>query len=302
MNSVFNIQALRSQQDHSMNFVLPNGLEARFVHRPDTDYFIVYLSSHRGCNVACRFCHLTQTKQVDMTPASFEEYSRQIQMVLSHYTNQIVNEQLKSLSKVHFNWMARGEPLLNHQVQREWRRLNRLCSDSARKVGINKVEFNVSSIIPNVEDPLGGLYGHSFPPRIFYSLYSVNPEFRKRWLPKAMDPERAVKCLKEYQEHSDQWYNRQTDIVLHWAFIEGQNDSKEDVDRILDLIDRSGLNTRFNLVRYNPYSEVQGRESSEEVIQARFEQISAVMRLPGSRIVPRVGFDVAASCGMFVRI
>lgn len=301
MTSVSNIQALRSQQDHSMNFVLPNGLEARFVHRPDTDYFIVYLSSHRGCNVACRFCHLTQTKQVDMTPATALEYSQQIQMVLSHYTNQITNQKLKPLRKVHFNWMARGEPLMNPVVMRSWRHLNNICRTAARKAGLYEVELNISSIIPNTDDPFGGIYGHSFPPRIFYSLYSVNPDFRKRWLPKAMDPERAAKHLKEYQEHSDEWYEKTTDIVLHWAFIEGQNDSKEDVDRILDLIDRSGLNTRFNLVRYNPFSEVQGRESSEEVIQARFEQINAAMKLPGSRIVPRVGYDVKASCGMFVQ-
>ena len=53
-------------------------------------------------------------------------------------------------------------------------------------------------------------------------------------------------------------------------------------------------------MRYNPYSPAQGRESAEEVVQERFEQLSSAMKLSGSKIIPRVGRDIAASCGMFI--
>ena len=66
------------------------------------------------------------------------------------------------------------------------------------------------------------------------------------------------------------------------------------------MIKDSGIKARMNVVRYNPFGPGQGKESSEEVIQARFEQLKEVMLIPGSRIVPRVGFDVKSSCGMFV--
>jgi hypothetical protein len=50
----------------------------------------------------------------------------------------------------------------------------------------------------------------------------------------------------------------------------------------------------------NPYSFRQGVESEPEVINARFNQMLSHMKIPGSRIVPRLGVDVYGSCGMFV--
>ncbi len=74
-------EVLHSYEDKSVNFVFDNMLEARFVRRVE-DYFIVYLSSHDGCNKACRFCHLTQTKQTSFNETTLEEYLIQAKTVL----------------------------------------------------------------------------------------------------------------------------------------------------------------------------------------------------------------------------
>jgi 23S rRNA (adenine2503-C2)-methyltransferase len=291
-------QVLRSEEDLSVNFVFDNGLEARYVRRTNADYAIVYLSSHRGCNQACRFCHLTQTKQVDLIPATIDEMLLQATLVLKHYEDEVKSGKQTKVDKLHFNWMARGEPLLNDELSKKWYMITRQLNVLCRALGVERKAFNFSTIMPE-----GGFenyhryldYGE-YAPTIFYSLYSMDSGFRDRWLPKAMRPQVALALLKQYQLFTD------NHVVLHWAFIEGENDSEEDVYQICDAVADSGVMARFNLVRYNPYSEVQGKESSEEVLQARFDQICQVMKLPGSRIVPRVGRDVAASCGTFINI
>ena len=106
-----------SNEDRSVNFVWPVGnpndmLEARFVRRTD-DYFIVYVSSHSGCNQACRFCHLTATKQAGMLPAALDDLLTQADAVFGYYDQQIRTGSQPPAQRVNINWMARGEPLLN---------------------------------------------------------------------------------------------------------------------------------------------------------------------------------------------
>lgn len=286
---------LTSTEDASVNFVHRTedggAFEARFVQR-DPAYFIAYLSSHTGCDRACRFCHLTQTGQTMMRPASLVDYVLQASEVLAHYS--ALPE--RTASVVNFNFMARGEAFLNPTVVERWNVLRTTLAVGAEAVGL-KPQFNLSTIYPKeiIDRPLSDILGHH--PKattVYYSLYSVNQNFRRRWLPNAADPYGALHRLREWQ--------RQTggDVVLHWAFIEGENDSDQSVDKLCEFILESGLDARFNLVRYNPFSPRQGRESSPEVLDRQFARVAAACGQPGSRIVPRVGFDVKASCGMFV--
>ena len=128
---------------------------------------------------------------------------------------------------------------------------------------------------------------------LYYSLYSISPQFRKKWIPKALPVDSMMEKLKNWQDEGGE-------VALHWAFIEGVNDSKEDIEQIIEKLEQYSLKAKFNLVRYNPFSQSQGKESQEEIIQENFKILANYLNNPKSRIVPRVGFDVKASCGMFV--
>lgn len=283
---------LKSKEDRSVNFVLPSGAEARYVRRSD-DYFIAYLSSHNGCSQACRMCHLTQTKQTAFEPEKLGDLLNQARQVFDYYKRQVWLNKEVPARLAHINFMARGEPLLSPILQNKanWTGLACGLDEIAHAAQVDDMRVNISTIMP---EGINYLPSGSFTPRIYYSLYSLNKDFRRRWLPNAMHPTEALEMLCEWQGRT------KGEVVLHWALIEGENDSLDEAHDIGTYIKFLKLKTRFNLVRYNPFSHAQGRESSMERINSYFEAITQYMRVDGSKIVGRVGFDVSASCGMFI--
>jgi 23S rRNA (adenine2503-C2)-methyltransferase len=287
-----------SHEDASVNFVADSGdggfYESRLVQR-SWEKPICYLSSHSGCSYSCRFCHLTATGQTMMRPATLEDYLRQAEPVLAEYGRRVAEGQPAG-KRINFNFMARGEPLANPVILENSSELYRELGNMAAGYEL-PAQFKVSSILPR--DFQGNLQSILEDERsqFYYSLYSMDPSFRKRWLPKAMEPQKALDLIANWQAASGR------PIVLHWAFIKGQNDGVDGIDQILEAVEQRGIVARFNLVRYNPHDARHGEEPAEVDIQSLFAQIQARLDQSGpggSRIIPRVGKDVAASCGMFI--
>src|SRR5262245_2528728 len=100
----------QSGQDASVNWDRPadvGRIEARYVRRCQ-DYVVVYLSSQTGCDQGCRMCHLTATGQTRLRDVTREEFLTQADTVLDYY-----RRAAPPARAVHFNFMARGEPLAN---------------------------------------------------------------------------------------------------------------------------------------------------------------------------------------------
>ena len=285
---------LHSTIDKSVNFIekaLEGFLESRYVRKVD-DYFICYLSSQTGCNQGCRFCHLTATKQTKPADSLIPDYCAQAREVLRHYLKE------KAPAKyMHYNFMARGEPLATSTMLESgdevFKSLRAITDIYAPDLGI---KFNVSTILPRtLNKPLTSVF-KAFHPTLYYSMYSVNEDFRKKWLPSAMPLDDALPLLKDYQDFSKKI------LKVHHCLIQGENDSIDDAKQLSHILDFYGITYEFNLVRYNPFSEVQGKESSEDVISkylsALYDSSNKITKI---KVIPRVGFDVNASCGMFIQ-
>jgi len=130
---------------------------------------------------------------------------------------------------------------------------------------------------------------------LYYSLYSTQDKFRKRWLPKSMDCYKSLDMIADFQKKTNR------PIVLHWAFIKDQNDNTLELDETMKEVQSRGIQAKFNLVRYNPHSDRYGVEPDESRIIQLFDNVKSYLPNSQSRIVPRVGHDVKASCGMFVK-
>ncbi len=291
------VEVLKSVEDESVNFVFSGEytgfVEARYVRR-SPKYFAAYLSSQTGCKQGCRMCHLTATKQTESANVDYGMYQQQVRTIFKHYDELCAADPSKKAEIIHFNFMARGEAFDNPDFLKNAKPLfDFMGAESADRNLFPR--FLISTIMP--KSLIGQSLSKIFPiihPEIYYSIYSVKEEFRRKWLPKAMPVNEALKMLKEYQE------NTKKIIKLHWAFIAGENDSEEDIALLCHKVRASGVRVDIAIVRYNPYDTSYGEESSESVIDRNKEILKSLLPFSKIKVITRVGRDVKASCGMFV--
>lgn len=292
------VVTLHSKLDPSVNTYM-NGFETRFVVRDDS--LIIYLSSFKGCDQACRMCHLTQTGQTDMTPATLEDFIKQAEVSLGYALDYADRTGINIPAFVHFNFMARGEPLLNDTVMSDWDNLSEGLEQQALSLFPGTtVKFKISTIMTGIYkynsdgmiiDGYNELPFYVRKPEIYYSLYSVNPEFRKRWLPKAQDYTEMLRILSTYARKGGE-------VRIHSAFIQGHNNDLVDVGEMIKAIKYWGLPLKYNIVRFNSPDI----EKYEEATMEELEDIKSFMESKGFTVqmVPRVGEDNYGSCGMFM--
>lgn len=294
---------LTSVIDHTVNWVKNYGnstIETRFVYKgpfyggkENPNYIIAYVSSHSGCKMGCRQCHLTQMGDVDFKHVDINTYNDQLKLALDHYKEYYSD---KGITRCNINFMAKGEALANKYVVNSYSELYDVLNKTGESYGL-KIKPNISTIMPNTikEHKLIDIFKDK-PVYIYYSLYSMEEGFRKKWLPNAMDYRLALDKLKEYQEKKNEV------ITFHWAYIAGENDNFDHVNKIANILASYNFNAKLNIVRFNPPPQISDKETSDDLIKSYFHLLNskAFNHNPMSYIVPRVGFDVAASCGMFI--
>lgn len=276
----------RSELDRSVNFIFSNDAEARYVKREGDGKVLAYISSQTGCKQACRFCHLTQKGYTRDDNVSFLDMKRQLLAVLNEHHDSKSRVDYEESSKLHINFMARGEPMLNPEVvHSDW---FGLVNEYAPEFE-GQTRINVSTIMPK---GLKMISPDQIPTHFFYSLYSVDDQWRRRWIPNAMNKHKARQMLNEYSNQTG------LPITIHYALIKGENDSLDDAKRCAEFLSYFDQKPRFNLVRYNTFNDDRlGVEADQEQIDQYLNIIDEqVFR---ARIVPRVGRDVDASCGTF---
>lgn len=295
------ITKIVSKLDNSINWVIPyknSYLEARYVRRTP-QYISAYVSSHNGCTMGCKFCWLTATKQTTFNHVNADEYITQLNPILEH-AKSIDGDNSQSV-RVNINFMARGEALANKTVVNNYAQVYTGFEQLVKDYGYKTMKINISTIMPKTIQyrSLNDIFG-KYPTNIYYSIYGINKEFRNKWIPNAMDWQLALSKLKEYQEKTS------NPITFHFASIAGQNDKIDEVKQMAEEIRKLKFSTtKFNLVRLNLHPNMAQYSESDP---ARLTEIYEIMKSAccdssiktnRSRIVPRVGQDVFASCGMF---
>lgn len=267
-----------SELDGSINHQYPDGSEFRLVRRADHD--TIYLSSHTGCALGCTMCWLTATGQTAMAPLTADAMLDRAGRFAS-----------AARGRVNLAFMARGDALANPNVNGSlvMRLLRRYTSAPHAKV-------TISTIFPKQADAIDELLFRrfkGFQPNLYWSLYTFDEAVRETLLPNAGDPYAVLEGLVEWQNVTG------LEVVIHHALIDGVNSGIGHAEKIVATLADLGLCYRVNLVRYNP-PDNSTREASDDVYETHRRIYAQSSCCAGARIQPRVGFDVSASCGMFL--
>lgn len=321
---------ISSSYEPSKNFLLNYGkgvIEARYVRKDTRDthtlltsngtkdnvldidkgkeknYVACYVSSHNGCKMNCKMCHLSYNNDTTMKHVDIPTYLTQIRTVLDHYRHVTDPKNFSDPSQVeplaqrcNINFMSKGDAMANKYLTFHYPELYLGMKSLCAEYDLH-MKPNISTIMPVVlgDRKLSDIFGH-YPAYMYYSLYSVNPRFRSIWLPNAMDYRKALDKLKEYQESQTD----QTPITFHWALIKGQNDQIEDAKELANVLRSYQFKGKLNIVRFNPHPSVSDEEASIDRIQEVFEIVADVFKSPLSYIVPRLDVKTKTPCGMFV--
>jgi 23S rRNA (adenine2503-C2)-methyltransferase len=287
---------LKSKLDQSVNWVRPflkGAIETRYV-RKKSPYIIGYVSSSIGCKLACKQCFLTQQKQTAMYAISPLMFKDQMKLIIDHY---LESEEDKSATRINVNFMARGDAFVNKHIVNDYESVyNEINSEIQRAKLITKM--NISTIMPytirdkKLIDIFKTKGDNTY---LYYSLYSLDEKFRKIWMPNAIPWQLALDKLKEYQD------NGGNIITFHWPFIKDQNDNIHDVEKMATKLKSYNFNAKFNLVRYNNHPNLPNKETPMDKLKILFDIVNnGLNNNKKSYIVPKVGEDVSASCGMFI--
>lgn len=286
-----------SKLDNSVNFISGSSLEYRYVRR-EPKYVSAYLSSHNGCKMKCKFCWLTVTNQNKFNHVTISEYGEQLDTILE-YAKQIDKENSKN-ARVNINLMSRGEAMANKYIVNQYGSFYDEMHQIVKKHDYSKMKINISTIMPSViaNYKLIDIF-HYHSTNLYYSLYSINDTFRKKWLPNALPWQIALNKLHEFQDATNNI------ITFHFAIIENENDDMNEIKRMANTIrDMKFKKTKLNLVRYNPHPIQEYKEPPLNKLNEIYHILQSACQDDAittnkSRIVPRIGYDVYASCGMF---
>ena len=98
--------------DGSVNYIIPykkGSLECRYVPKSNK-YFSLYISSHNGCKMGCKFCWLTEQKQTSFSHVNVDDFTFQVKTVLENikYNKEEYNFNDNKNIRCNINFMSRG--------------------------------------------------------------------------------------------------------------------------------------------------------------------------------------------------
>lgn len=271
----------------------------------DNDKYSIIISCSKGCPLACNFCHLTQ-KGVSPARLTIEQVLSNLKEAVEYIA--LTNPSIKN-KYIKLCWMGMGDPFLELPLVTEvTEQLLSWVFENQYAKGLDGVDistvfpkrkFDHEGILSVIVDKLS-IYETTRNPkhlgnsliRIFYSLHFANQATRDFMIPYTKTSNVALEGLKLWCEDIN------IDLIIHYMFFEGVNDSKKEVDELIKLLETTQTKKyELRILRYNP-------DKQNSILEESSYLKDIVEYLKSKDVNVKVqhssGKDVMAACGQFI--
>lgn len=332
MSITRNLEIYRTEDGSVTKFVHPDGSETAIKAVPSQSTFVdkdtgeieirltdrnkysIFISSSTGCYLACPFCHLTiknstykklkadailqnikeaLTDEIRVRPELSKRYVKICWMGMGDALNQpdmVYDVSLKLMDWIMENNYALGLDSVDlstvlPQVGERW-----IAHFSKLNKILEKYPLNPdTALVEQAEMATHSTYTDRSLFRLFYSLHSAAQTTRDNMVPNTTALARAVILLKRLQDEG-------VSILFHQLFVEGLNDRDQEIDTLVEFMNKNFPNNELRILRYNfcdnsPYKEW------ESIIGQLGQRLKSHKKI---KIQTSAGSEVQAACGQFL--
>lgn len=258
-----------------------NAVETVFI--PESDRGTLCVSSQAGCAVGCRFCSTGhQGFSRNLTTA---EIVAQLWHA-EHFLRQRFNTDERVISNVVM--MGMGEPLQNYGALIP--ALKVMLDDHGYGLSRRRVTVSTSGVVPMMER-----LGNDCPVALAVSLHAPTDALRDSLVPlnrKYPLAELMAACI-EYLPKAPRDF-----LTFEYCMLAGVNDQPEHATQLIELLSmhkRRGLNSKINLIPFNPFPASGLQCSDRSTVTAFAERLLAAGFVTTVRKTR--GDDIDAACG-----
>lgn len=283
-----------------------NNLDRKNPIVEDKEKYSIIISCSKGCQMECNFCHLTKLKM------KFEPLTEaQIFDNVVHSIREVYKSRPDIAGKyIKLCWMGMGEAILQPDIVRTVSVLvlNTVLEEGLA-IGVDGVDISTvmpkinsywQSVFANLNTRLkafnlnpNNMVGDRTPLRLFYSLHHYDNEERKIIIPNTRDISDAMARITGFRDTT------KINVVVHYMFMEGVNDSEEDVVGLVNWFNSNDdyYDTQFRVLRYNSFNTVDAESCKMHLIVKYLEDYMKVKQL---KIQYSSGEDISSACGQFL--
>ncbi|MCF8059488.1 MAG: 23S rRNA (adenine(2503)-C(2))-methyltransferase RlmN [Bacteriovoracaceae bacterium] len=243
---------------------------------PAKDRLTLCISSQVGCAIGCTFCHTgTMGLKRHLLP---QEIVGQF-LAVTLWLKKNADESARLTNIV---YMGQGEPLHNFDNVKVATEV--FLEPNGLSLSQRKVTLSTSGLVPQIKK----LW--DFPPvNIAISLHAANNDIRTELMPinKAYDLSRLFEAIKSIPLKA---HRR---ITYEYILIDNYNDRQQDIDSLLELLDKR--ESKINIIPFNEYPGSAFKRPSDAKI--RWFQDSLNNGGCVTTVRTTKGDDILAACG-----